>query len=335
MHLREPATETLASIADQWKTRDRTWTSDACVPTVAFPLAPGVEPTLSLGDHELSLDDEAIAQLCAFYQIPTAYFGRITPHEKHFVMNARIDHAEGEVTVAYTDTGITDVRKPTQPRLDAEEFIRIAHRLYPSSATVLDHWITPDDLRLDVLGLTPLMGLPDGALFGGIRLAQNRKQNLAPTVSPILFHEPTTSVIQIVDHSLKIDARGVAIEKIAERLAAEALRAEARLPKDADHLASLMDISIGGDRITRLHRVAAEHGLPVRPLAEITVSLSRTDEPTMLDLSLAIANAANGPKLVNDPAKSGMRAKLQAIAGAVVTDQAERCDSCHAALVAA
>lgn len=332
MFLREPATETLASVAGQWKTRDREWTSDACVPTVDFAKGHQVEPTLSLGDHELSLDGEAIAQLCAFYAIPTAFFGRLTAREQHFVMNSRIDHAEGEVTIAYTDTGITDVRKPTQPRLDAEEFVRIAHRLFPSSATVLDHWITPDDLRLDVLDNS--LALPAG-LFGGIRLAQNRKQNLAPTVAPILFHEPSTSVIQITDHSLKIDARGVAIEKIAERLAAEALRAEARLPQDAHHLANLMDISIGGDRITRLHRVAAEHSLPVRPLADITVRLSRTDDPTMFDLVLAIANTANSPKLLQDPGKTAMRAKLQAIAGAIVTDQAERCESCHAALVAA
>jgi hypothetical protein len=335
MFLREPATDTLASITGQWKTRDREWTSDACVPSVDFAKGHQVEPTLSLGDHELTLDGEAIAQLCAFYSIPTAFFGRLTSREQHFVMNARIDHAEGEVTIAYNDMGITDVRKPTQPRLDVEEFIRIAHRLFPSSATVLDQWITHDDLRLDVIAPTPLPDFPGAAVYGGVRLAQNRKQNLAPTVSPILFHEPTTSVIQIPDHSLRIDGRGISIEKIAQRLAAEALRAEARLPKDAEHLANLMHTPIGGDRITRLHRVAAEHGLPVRPLADITVTLSRTDEPTMLDLVLAIANTANSPKLLTDPGKSAMRAKLQAIAGAVVIDEAERCDSCHATLIAA
>ncbi|MFD8650684.1 hypothetical protein [Streptomyces mirabilis] len=334
MFLREPATRTLADVYTEWKSHDRSWNSDACVPEVNFDQEVGAVPTVSLGDHEIALDEEAIGQLCAFYAIPRAFFGRLTNAEKHFVMNSRIEHTPGEITIEYNDKGITDVRKPSQPRLDVEQFVRIAHRIFPSSAVVLDDWFTPDDLRLDVLHQLPTIGL-GGPVYGGVRFAQNRKQNLAPTVHPILFHEDTTTVIQIPDWSLKIDARGVSTEKIAERLEAEALRAEARVTNDAAHLLDLHHTSIAGDRITRLHRIAAEHGLPVRPLADVTVALSRNDEPTMLDLVLAIANAANAPKLLGDPAKRTVRTKLQAIAGAVVTDEAERCKSCHALVSAA
>lgn len=333
MHLREPATRTLSDVYADWRSHDRSWNSDACVPEADFNKEIGTSPTISLGDHEISLDDEAIGQLCAFYAIPRAFFGRLTNAEKHFVMNSRIQHTGGEVTIDYNDTGITDVRKPSQPRLDVEQFVRIAHRIFPSHATVLDDWVTPDDLRLDVINPLPTIGI-GGAVHGGIRFAQNRKQNLAPTVNPILFHKDTTTVIQIPDYSLKIDARGVSIEKIAERLEAEALRAEARLDNDTDHLFNLQRISIGGDRITRLHRIASEHNLPVRPLADVTVALSRNDEPTMLDMVLAIANAANAPKL-QDAGKRTVRTKLQAIAGAVVTDEAERCSNCAAVLAAA
>lgn len=333
MHLREPATRTLGDVFTDWRSHDRSWNSDACVPEVDFQKETGVEPTISLGDHKISLDEEAIEQLCAFYAIPRAFFGRLTNHEKHFVMNSRIQHTGGEVTIDYNDKGITGVRKPSQPRLDVEQFVRIAHRIFPSHATVLDDWVTPDDLRLDVIDPLPTMGLA-GPVYSGIRFAQNRKQNLAPTVNPILFHAETTTVIQIPDWSLKIDARGVSIEKIAERLEAEALRAEARLTRDVSHLLDLQRTPIGGDRITRLHRVASEHNLPVRPLADVTVELSRSDEPTMLDLVLAIANAANAPKL-QVATKITTRTKLQAIAGAVVTDEAERCSNCAAVLAAA
>lgn len=333
MFLREPATRTLADVYADWKSHDRSWNTDACVPTVDFDKEVGVVPTISLGDHQINLDEEAISQLCSFYEIPRAFFGRLTNAEKHYVMNSRIEHTAGEVTIEYNDLGITTVRKPSQPRLDVEQFARIAHRIFPSGATVLDDWFTPDDLRLDVINPLPTIGV-EGPVYAGIRFAQNRKQNLAPTVNPILFHQDTTTVIQIPDWSLKIDARGVSIEKIAERLEAEALRADARLDSDIRHLLSLQRTSIAGDRITRLHRVAAEHGLPVRPLADVTVALSRTDEPTMFDLVLAIANAANAPKLIGDPAKLTTRTKLQAIAGAIVTDEAERCEACHA-LVAA
>jgi hypothetical protein len=332
MHLRPVAAHpaTLDHVRETWKSHDRTWNSDACVPEVDFNKPHNVAPTISLGDHKLDLDDDAVGQLCAFYGIPTAYFNRITPREKHFVMNARIDHAEGEVTITYSSTGLTDVRKPSKPRLDPAEFVRIAHRLYPASSTVLDAWVTPEDLRLDVLDDS--LCLPMG-LKGGIRLSQNRKQNLAPTVNPILYHEPTTTTIQIPDPSLRIDARGVAVEKIAERLAAEALRADARLSNDAEHLAQLQHTSIVGDSTTRLHRIASEHNLPVRPLADITLALARADDPDLFDLVIAIANTANSPKLA-DPGKRTVRTRLQHIAGAIVTDEAERCASCHA-LVAA
>jgi hypothetical protein len=334
MFLREPATRTLADVYVDWRSHDRSWNSDACVPEADFQKEIGTSPTISLGDHEIALDDEAIEQLCSFYEIPRAFFGRLTRAEQHFVMNSRIQHTGGEVTIEYNDKGITDVRKPSQPRLDVEQFARIAHRIFPSHAHVLDDWFTPDDLRLDVINPLPTVGV-GGPVYGGIRFAQNRKQNLAPTVNPILFHADTTTVIQVPDWSLKIDARGVSIEKIAERLEAEALRAEARLDSDVNHLFNLQRTSIAGDRITRLHRVAAEHGLPVRPLADVTVALSRNDEPTMFDLVLVIANAANAPKLLGDPAKRTVRTKLQAIAGAVVTDEAERCQSCHALVSAA
>ncbi|MFE0490153.1 hypothetical protein [Streptomyces griseoaurantiacus] len=330
MHQRELPTTTLADLDTTWRNRDREWTSDACVPTVDFPHDARVEPKILLGDHEITLDDQAIDLLCAFYQIPTAYFRRITPEERHYVMNMRMNHALGEVTITYNDRGLTDVRKPTKPRLEPEEFVRIAHRLYPASSTVLDAYVTVDELRLDVLGHY----IEDG-IRGGLRFGQNRKQNLAPTVAPILFHEDTTTVIEIPDPSLKIDARGISLDKIAERLAAEALRADARLHMDAQHLLKLQRTSIGGDRIMRLHRIAAEHNLPVRPLGDITVALSRTAEPTLLDLALAIANTANAPKIADDPSKRVIRTKLQATAGAIVTDEAERCSSCHALVAAA
>ncbi len=329
MHIIEAPTTRLADLDETWKSRDREWTSDACTPTVDFPRDGRTEPTILLGDHEITLDDRAIAMLCAFYQIPTAYFRRITPEERHYVMNMRMNNALGEVTITYNNLGLTDVRKPTKPRLEAEEFVRIAHRLYRPSALVLESWITADDLRLDVLDRE----LEDG-IWGGLRFSQNRKQNLAPTVAPLLWDERTTTTIEIPDPSLKVDARGVSIDKIAERLGAEALRADARLAKDAQHLADLGRTSIAGDRIMRLHRVAAEHGLPVRSLADITVTLSRNDEPTMLDLALAIGNAANNPKIAKDPSRRAVRTRLQSIAGAVVADEAERCASCHA-LVAA
>lgn len=331
MHLRAPATTTLDDVAKDWSTMDRTWNSDACVPEADF--TPGsADPTLRLGDHTLRLDEGAIARLCAFYGIPAAFFRRLTAREQHYVMNSRISHAEGEVTITYDQVGLVDIHRPTQPRLDPGHFLQAARRLYPAAATVLDYWVDADDLRLDVLSPHPL----EHGLRGGLRLAQNRKQNLAPTVAPLLFHEETTSVIHITDPSLKIDARreGQSPERLAQVLTSQALRADARLSADASALVDLDHVSIAEDRLTRLQRAAEEHGLPVRPLAGISAALAAEDKATLLTLVLAIANAANGPKL----AASGQRAartRLQTIAGALVIDHAERCPACHALIPAA
>lgn len=329
MHLRSDSPQSLDDLREDWRHHDRTWTSDACVPEINFKVGPHKDPTITLGEHTVPLDEDAVNRLCRFYGIPIAFFGRLMTEEKHRLMNSRIHYAAGEVTIAYSELGITDVSKPTQPRMDPLEFISVAHRVYGTQAEVLDAWCNADDLRLDVFG----PHVADG-VRGGLRLAQNRRQNLAPTVAPLLYHEETTSIIQVPDRSLKIDARGLTVERIAYMLQAEARRAEARLATDVRAFLDLARTPIGEDRDTRLQRIADEHNMPARPLAGITAAMAAEEEPTLLDLALAISNAANAPKL-DGPEKGGARAKLQAIAGAIVSDHAERCSACHALVPAA
>lgn len=323
MYERLPATTTLDELAEEWVSLDRSWTSDACVPEVDYTYAEHEQPVIKLGDHVINLDDDATDRLCGFYKIPTAFFGRITPDERDFVMKHRIAHTVGEVTITYNRHGITDVRKPSQSRLDPEQFIEQASRLLPG-ATVLDAWANADDLRIDLVNETALHGVQ-----AGLRISQNRKQNLAPVVAPLLHHQATTSILHIPDPSLKIEVRNLDSERVTQMLYSEGLRATARFRSDAEALLALQHVSIAEDGIQRLHRVADEHGLPVRQLAELTSVVAGHTEPTLFDLTIAIANIANSPKLA-DHSKRGARTKLQAVAGAIVVDHAERCASCHA-----
>lgn len=326
MHLMKPPERTLGDLATEWNTAHRVWNSDACQAEVNF-LDDPEKPILKLGDYPVPLDEVSIAQLCAFYGIPSAFFGRLTRAEKHYLLNSRINYASGEVTVSYWHTGLIDIRKPGQPRLSAMHFIEAAEAVVPPQAKVLDAWCTADDLRIDILGVMPA----EDGVVGGLRLMQNRKQNLAPQVAPLLYHQETTSILHITDYSLKIDARGLDADKIAELFSAEVLRADARLTHDIHALHSLRTAPVSPER---LQRVAEEQGVPVRALAGIAAAMSATDEPTLFDLALAIANAANNPKLA-DPVHRGGRTKLQTIAGHIVTDHSERCDSCQALMAAA
>lgn len=327
MYERPEPTATLADIAPGWQSDDRTWTSDACTPNV--DLTDYGRQVLHLGDHPLLLDDQALAQLCAFYAIPTAFFGRLTSEERHYLMNSRIAHADGEITITYNRHGVTDIRKPSQARLDPQDFIHIARQLTPDHTLALDHWHTADDVRLDLLTHPELAP----GIDGGIRLAQNRKNNLAPTVAPLLYHCETTAIIQIPDASLRIDSRNQPADKIIHLLQGEALRAQARLSHDAKALRALFAEPLDNE-VTRLQRVADEHGIPVRSLADVSMGLAAEETPTLATLALAIAGAANNPKLAPHN-KRGARTKLQTIAGAVVSDHAQRCTACQALIPAA
>jgi hypothetical protein len=322
-HLRMTEALTLDELAEEWNSLDRTWSADACVPEVDLTYDEHETPVIKLGDHAIPLNEDAVDRLCGFYKIPTAFFGRITVEERQYVLSHRIQHAPGEIEITYNRTGVTDVRTPAQSRLEPEQFIDVAARLYPG-AEVIDYWATADDLRLDIACTTELHGVHQG-----LRIHQNRKQNLAPTIAPLLIHAASTSVLQVPDPSLKVTVKKRTAEQVVEQLYGEGLRAGARFRSDVESLEALRHESIAEDRIQRLHRVADEHGLPVRQLAELTATLSATDEPTLYDLAITIANVANSPKLA-DPSKRGARTRLQTIAGALVTDHADRCTTCHA-----
>lgn len=319
-----PATPlTLADLADAWTVRHRTWTGDACVLTVS--LAKGA-PTVSFGTQELPLDPDGTKALVAFYGVPVAFFDRLTPEERHYLLNSRIDHTPGEISLTYTGRRLIDALKPSQPRLEPAQFAAAAMAALPGDSKILECWNTPADLRIDALSPD---GDPDGTQRG-IRLGQNRKQNLAPWTAPILHNAKARALIHIPDPSLKIDARGADPQRIFELLSADVLRAWARTPHDMQALHDLSYEDVTEHRITRLHRLGAEHNIPARCLPRMDAALSRLDRPSAYDLALTIAAAAAD----EDIPQPGLRLRLQTAAGRLVTDHAQRCSSCHALIAA-
>ncbi|GAA1979008.1 hypothetical protein [Kitasatospora viridis] len=325
---------TLAELATKWTSRTRSWTSDACTPEVDLLREGSERPTISLGDHTIPLSEHGTDQLCAFYKIPKAFFHRLTRHEQHTLLNSRIHNTLGEVTITYTDKGgLAEVLRPAQPRLAPEQFVQAALAVLPPDSVVIDSWSTTADLRLDVLQPHSATPGPDGHhISAGLRLGQNRAQNLAPWAAPLLHHSNGT-VLQIPDPALKIEARGASGDTLAELLAADAQRALARTENDQFALLDLARQSIAGDRITLLNRIAAEQKIPARSMAGISTHLSRLTAPSKYDLVLAIADAANAANLIGTNHR-GVRTRLQTIGGQLVAHHAERCSHCHAALAA-
>ncbi len=314
---------TLADLADAWKVHHRSWTGDACILTVSLAEGP---QTVTFGAKELPLDGIGLQALLSFYGIPLAFFDRLTGEERHYLLNSRIDHTPGEITLTYTSHHLIDALKPSQPRLDPFQFAMAATTALPSDSKILESWNTPTDLRIDVIAPD---GDPDGTQRG-IRIGQNRKQNLAPWATPILYHAPSGAVVHITDPSLKIDARGADSDTLFNLLSSDVLRAWARTPHDLEALADLNHESVAQQRITLLHRIGAEHKIPGRYLPRMDAHLANLVDPTLQDVALTIAATAAAP----DIPQAGLRLRLQAAAGRIVTDHAQRCSSCHALIAA-
>lgn len=322
-------TTTLNDVAADWRLTARSWTSDACVPTVRIiptEEEPEAHPAILLGDHPVPLDEHGTDQLLNFYKIPLSFFHRLSRAEQEFILNSRIDHAEGEITVNYSRHGVVEALKPSQPRLHPMDFVDAALKIVNGDAPVAQYWSTNADLRLDVINPLATADAPDGGTFtAGVRYGQNRKANTAPWVAPIMQHS-SGAIFQIPDPALKIEARKASAERIAERLCAEGIRAMARADNDLAAVTDLARVSIATDRITILNRVGSEQNIPARPLAMATAQLARLDSPSMYDLALSIAQAAQMSTTLGE----NVRMRLQAVSGLLVAQHAERCGNCHA-----
>lgn len=331
---------TLAELATEWDSLNRVWNSDACVPEARFPHEDGDDrpDALLLGDLAVPLDDHGLDHVLIFYKIPNAFFRRQKAALQETLLNACIDAASDEVSITYNSRGIVEVLKPSQPRLHPLQFIEAARQAVPADARVIGYWLNAQDIRLDVVDPTRSRSIksntlkPGSTLTPGVRFGQNRKQNLAPWVAPILQHS-SGAVLQIHDPSLRIEARRKTAETIAHLMTAEAVRAIERTDHDLDALVDLAGVDISANRITVLNRFGAEHKLPARPMAQLTTRFSRMSNTSMYDLALAVAEAAEADTLIGENNRN-TRTRLQDAAGRIVADHAERCNRCFAAIAA-
>lgn len=338
MHLRELPNITLAELAESVDLDYRTWSGPL---HNISPHLDAPEPFLGLGSTEIRLakPGPGSAVLAHFVGIPIKFYERLLPDEQQFILDSRIQHADEEnVTVGYRegDDGVIEVLKENQQRVPASDIVRVAARAIDPAAVVVDWWSRPDSFRLDVV-------VPEGfdrgiggdhqvgdITRGGVRLGQDRKNNLAPWVQPYLYRLVCTNGMEVPDTGLRVDARNNDVPTLLRLLEGEVVRAFRRVESDIAHFYDLRTRELPADMSGHMRRIARENGLPARTALNLQGLLPSLTEdgvvPTEFDLVNLLTNQANDPALIN---RDGPRRQLQTIGGTLVNDHAVRCNSCQ------
>lgn len=335
MYMRNLSGTTLEDLHIRLDRRHITWGGGAHQVTA---LLDREDKTIQFGEHEVPATGASLDALAKFFGIPGKFFERITPEEQNFLLNRRMEHTGGELTLIYDqDEGIKEVRKPGQVVVEPVRLVDAAMRVLPGDSLIIEDWLTGDDFRFDTIvpegferyiGGDPQVG---DITRGGVRIGQDRKNNTAPWVQGYTYRLACTNGMEIPDHSIKVDARHLDARQIENAFEAEIRRAVDRLESDIQAYYDLRNTEVGGDPTGAVRRIGRERGLPARTLGRLedmvpAMVSEAGGNPTMFDVVNLITNLANDPSLnVQSTTVRG----LQTAGGAVVHEHSTRCGTCH------
>lgn len=291
---------------------------------------------------ELPADDEGLVAFGDYFGIPSAYLKRCEPALREMTLNYWLETKTGsDVVLRYTDNGVKEVHDPDKQRIDTR---RLVDRLLPivtPDAKVLSKSRDKEKVfRIDVIS-------PEGhergwggdrkvgdLTGGGIRVEQNRgKQNLAPSISKLLYRLVCTNGMEVLDPALKMDARGVSVDEVLDEFERLAEQAFSAVEADIKSFYELRHQRVEKPEQAIL-RYAQEHKIPATISNEVVravATIEGDDDFSMFDLVNLFTNQANDPAIQT----YGSRQALQRLGGNVIHEHRRRCSHCHGDLDAA
>jgi hypothetical protein len=327
--------EDLAEEAD-WQRTYSTW--GGVTPDFAVNLEDD-EPTIRFGSHEVPATRKGVEALASFFNVPVKFVERIQPDERQFLLERRIERTEPvNVIVEWTTEGLREVRKASSVRLVPAEILDAALEVMPKDSLVVDWTLDSTDLLIDTVVPIDHDRYTGGDKVGditkgGLRIGQNRKQNLAPWVQPYLYRLRCTNGLELPDKSLKIDARGMDEIEIIGSLRQNARLAMDGITEQIEHFYDLRSQSLGRDTTGVLHRVARENEIPERTIVALEdaftgylqedFGITAENEASMFHLVNFLTNFAN-----NEDLALSSQHRLQRLGGTLVNDHAQRCSAC-------
>ncbi len=348
MYMRNLPGTTLEELVTEYDQHLMTWGGPASDLRFRLDVREEEVPRVMAGTVEIPTTKAGLASLASFLDIPPKFLARLDPDEQQFILSTRSNRADKkDVTLYYKENGLYEARTAGETRVRPARLVEAAMRTFPGNSPVVDHWLDHTEMRVDVIfpegfergtgGDPQAPGVPGvgDITRGGIRIGQDRKNNMAPWVQPFLYRLRCTNGMEIPDEGLRVSATGLEAREIEAMFEAEVARAVDRLEADIHAFYDLRNTPLGNDPTGALRRAATEQGLPTRTVGrmeDLVPALAEDTEGreiTMFDIVNLMTNQANDP---NTGVRSSSRRNLQRGGGNLVNDHAERCGTCHSRL---
>ena len=328
--IRPPSDETLAQVLEAWTTTNST--ANVHIDRVNVNLEDD-EPTIQFGEHEVPSTEIGLEALARFLEVPVRYLLAVPPDEQQFMLSHRIQrHGNDRLVVEYNSDGIQTIVKDGKTIITPGQIASTVASVMPIESPVRDFWANPNDLRIDTyfpldwdgpeVGGDPSVG---DLTQGGVRVFQNRKQNLAPGVRSYTYRLVCTNGMEVKHEGISLDARGKDEHEVLDALGVAIRETVNQLESDIQHFYDMRNQRITGDVTGAFRRLAQDAGISDRIVGRMEDRLAGTigDEATEFDFANIITNYANGSP------ESAMARTLQAAGGSMVSNHTNRCRACH------
>lgn len=336
LYLREVPDLNLRGLADALHDDSRTWGGVTTEMNVRLE-----DNVLSFGfgNHHVPATADGLDQLATFLGIPRAYLLRIDSDMRHYLLSEELRRNHGNLSIRFTDGGISEVYSPTSFRVEPRALVQSAINAFEEDFRVTDWAVNSDEVFFDIVapenydrGIGGDLQVGD-ITHGGVRILQDRKNSLAPTVTSFMFRLLCTNGMITPDRGSSIDLRGNTVEGVLAELELAAQRVFGQVEEQIGHFYELRGQVLEGDITGEVMRVAAEMGLPDRmasTLARRVPSELSADSlghpPTRFDLANMFTNQANEPGVRG---RASSRRALERAGGTLVMQHADRCGTCH------
>lgn len=329
---RDPISITLEDLTEEWReAKFSRWGGSIDGITVDLDLEPddqGVKPlgTINLGDHEVPVTERGLEAVARQVGVPVRYLLAVPQDEQQFMLTRRLER-QGELFVSaeFTSEGVQSIRKSGSTVLEVTGILDQAIRAIGEDGVVRDAWFNHRDLRIDAFQPQEV----DGVLVG-IRISQDRKQNLAPKVQPLIYRVEGAITVEVPAWNIKVEARRKDELEVLAELLFQSERALDFSTHNRKHYTALATQKVEKDRSAHLRRVSVDAGLSDRVVTKIVDRVAAEvgdKEATMQDFVNLIAAQANF-----SPESNAART-IQQAAGSLVDDHTERCKTCHHRLI--
>lgn len=296
------------------------------------------ERTLRLRDDEVHFDSKSYQPIAKWLDVPYKFLERQDAEFQQVILDRLLARAKGEMTFEYVEHGILDIRSPNVSVIDPRRIVGVASEVISPEAQVIEVHHTSEWLQFDAIvpenfdqgwGGDPKVGDITG---GGLRFTQDRKRNLAPSVSSFFYRLACTNGYETYDERHKIDARNLTTDGILQDLEAKARVAFGSIEADIAALYELREQPVPNPSQAIL-RLGDEAGLPARMNNAMAKRVSEVIEDptqaTMFDVINLMTNQANEPGIAS---RLRVRRTLERAGGAQVSEHISRCRSCSSKL---